>query len=401
MQATKSSNVWLLALAQAFHLSAALTAVSVVSLAGLKLAPSPALATIPNAMLTVGVALSTIPLSFFMKNYSRKSGFFLGAMFGVASFGAGVTAIYTESYILLCIASLLQGVYQASVLYYRFAAAEAVGEVKQKSIAISIVLAGSIVAAVFAPTGAKYLNIMFMPHEFAGAYVFMLLVALMAFLPLSFLKPSLVEEEEDAGIERPLMEVIRQPKTICAMTNTMAAWATMVLMMSATPIAMMHSGFMFEHSSMVIQWHVLGMYAPSLFSGYLISRFGSLKVLFSGIVLLALAFILALEGQAFWNYGTALVFLGAGWNFLFVGATTLLTETHTPAERAKVQGTNEFLGFAVSALAAGTSGAIISIYGWNSMVYLEAVILGITLLVTVWYALSPEHKKSVANMEFE
>ena len=401
MKAIKNSNFWLLSMAQAFHLAAALTAVSVVSLVGLKLAPSPALATIPNAMLTIGVALSTIPLSFFMKSFSRKSGFFLGALFGVASFSTGIAAIYSESYILLCVASLLQGVYQASVLYYRFAAAESVGIERQKSIAISMVLAGSILAAIFAPSGAKYLNLVFLPHEYAGAYVFMLVVALLAFLPLSFLRPSLVEEEEDTGTPRPLLEIIRQPKTICAMTNTMAAWATMVLMMSATPIAMMHSGFMFEHSSMVIQWHVLGMYAPSLFSGYLISRFGSLKVLFSGIFLLALAFLVALEAQGFWNYGVALVLLGAGWNFLFVGSTTLLTETHSPSERAKVQGANEFLGFAISALAAGTSGAIISIYGWNSMLYLEAIILSLTLVVTLWYSTTKAHKQSVANMEFE
>ncbi|MCK5040905.1 MAG: MFS transporter, partial [Sphingomonadales bacterium] len=401
MQAIRTQNVWLLSLAQAFHVAAALTAVSVVSLVGLSLAPSASLATIPSAMLTVGVALSTIPLSYFMKHTSRRKGFLLGAFFGILSFSFGVASIYLESYWMLCLASLLQGVWQASVLYYRFAAAESVGEDRQKSIAISFVLAGSIFAVLLAPSGSHFLNNMFMPFEYAGAFVFMLLMAVVAFVPLSFLKPLGIEEEEDQGVERPLLEIIKQPKTICAMTNTAAAWATMVLMMSATPIAMKHSGHMFEHSSMVIQWHVLGMYVPSLFSGFLISRFGSLKVLFSGAVFLAISFFAAYQGQEFLHFSLALIFLGAGWNFLFVGATTLLTETHTPAERAKVQGANEFMGFTVSALASGFAGAIISIYGWNSLLVLEVVILSIALGVTIWYATTSQHKKAVKNMEFE
>jgi predicted MFS family arabinose efflux permease len=401
MQAIRTKNVWLLSLAQAFHVAAALTAVSVVSLVGLSLAPSPTLATLPNAMLTIGVALSTIPLSYFMKNTSRRRGFLLGAFFGCLSFSLGVASIYLESYWMLCLASLLQGVYQASVLYYRFAAAEAVGADKQKSIAISLVLAGSILAVILAPSGSNFLNHIFMPHEYAGAFVFMLFMALLAFIPLAFLRPLAIEEMDDVGEERSLLEIIKQPKTICAMTNTAAAWAAMVLMMSATPIAMKHSGHMFEHSSMVIQWHVLAMYAPSLFSGYLISRFGSLKILFTGMALLGMSFFSAYQGQEFSHFSFALIFLGAGWNFLFVGATTLLTETHTPAERAKVQGANEFLGFTISALASGFAGAIISIYGWNSLLALEVVILAVALAVTIWYATTKQHKTIVRKMEFE
>lgn len=401
MQAIRTRNVWLLSLAQAFHVAAALTAVSVVSLVGLALAPSPSLATIPNAMLTIGVALSTIPLSYFMKNTTRRKGFMLGAFFGVLSFSVGIGSIYLESYMMLCLASLLQGVYQASVLYYRFGAAESVGEDRQKSIAISLVLAGSIFAVLLAPSGSNFLNHMMMPHQYAGAFLFMLFMALLAFIPLAFLQPLGIEQVEEEGDERPLWEIVKQPKTICAMTNTAVAWATMVLMMSATPIAMKHAGHMFEHSSMVIQWHVLAMYAPSLFSGYLISRFGSLKVLFAGILFLSLSFYSAYQGQGFSHFSFALIFLGAGWNFLFVGATTLLTETHEPSERAKVQGANEFLGFSVSALASGVSGAIISIYGWNTMVGLEVAILAVALSVTIWYATTSQHKSSVRKMEFE
>jgi MFS family permease len=389
----RNRNVWLLSLAQAFHLSAAVTAIAVVSLLGIRFAPEPAMATIPNALLTVGVALSTVPFSFFMKRYSRKSGFLLGSAFGVLSFSLGLYAVYSQSFLFLCTASFLQGIYQASVLYYRFAAAEAVAE-KDKSIAISMVLAGSIFAALLAPTAAREATQYMMPVEFAGAYSFMFLVALLSFIPLSFLKHRNEREDESVeGGERPLAIILRQPKTVCAIAANVAAWSSMVFLMSAVPLAMLHEGFGFEHSSLVIQWHVLGMYVPSLFSGFLIARYGNLRILGAGIASLGAAIVTAFSGFEVINFALTLVFVGMGWNFMYVAGTTLLTEVHNDAERAKVQGMNEFTGFGITAAAAAASGAILEYFGWHGLLFVEIGILVFILLVVLWYAGAVESKR--------
>jgi len=397
--ATRNFNVWLLSLAQGFHVAAAMTAVAVSSLVGAQIAPDASMATLPNAMLTVGVALSTIPLSYFMKRFSRKAGFFLGAFFGLLSFTAGTVAIYAGWFWLLCAASLLQGVYQASVLYYRFAAAESVGEERQRGIAISLVQAGSILAVIAAPAGVKAMNIALLPTEYAGAYVFMFLVALLAFVPLAFLRLPPPIEEGIEGIERPLVHILRQPKTLTALTANIAAWASMVLLMSATPLSMKHSGHGFDVSTGVIQLHVLGMYVPSLFSGFLIARFGVMKILFAGMAFLGLTIWSASLGHGVHHYSAALLALGISWNFLFIGGSTLLTETYHDAERAKVQGINEFTGFTVSALAAGSAGVLLVTFGWQSLLLVNLAILALVFVISLWYVVSERGRQKLSVME--
>ncbi len=379
-------EIGLLAGLQALFSSVAVTMVSVVALVGMALSPNPKWATLPYALVTVGTALSTIPLSFLMKRWSRRTGFILGAVSGVVGAVMATLALQLKSFELLLLAAPFFGIYQASSQYYRFAAAEAVGE-KDRGIAISLVLTGSVFAAVIAPNVARWSNTSWGLDLYMGPYVMIGAIAVLALVVTPFLhKRSAVEDEQIShGDERPLSEILRQPSTITAMFLSLVGWTSMIFIISATPIAMHGHGFGYDDSTIVIQWHMLGMYVPSFFTGFLIRRFGVEGVLMGGVLLLALTLSVGYSGTDFASFATALVLLGVGWNFAYVGSTTLLTETYRPSERAKVQGMNEFITFTSSAIAGFSAGYVHAYLGWQGVMMINGGLVFAGSLVVLWH----------------
>lgn len=339
--------------------------VSVTALVGNMLAEDKSLAALPVALQFIATALATVPASFLMARIGRRNGFLVASLFMIAGAVTGFGAIYWGLFWLYCVACVLIGCSASFAWYYRFAAAEAVPE-SYRSRAISLVLAGGIVAAIFGPTLARFSKDMLAPLTFAGSFVSIVLVQFVVMLVLAFVQtPKLTAVELKGG--RPIGEIARQPKFIIAVIGGIIAYSVMVLLMSVTPLAMEMCGLDFSQATDVIQWHVLGMYVPAFFTGHLIKRFGPLPIMTLGVVANVACVGIAAAGQDFWNFWGALLLVGVGWNFLYTGATTLLTETYTPAERAKTQALNEFLIFIVVGGATFASGSVLHSYGWTAL----------------------------------
>lgn len=390
------ANVFLLMASQACFTATSMTFIAFAGLAGRMIAGDPALATLPVSLTMVVVALSTGPLSVLMQKYSRRRVFILSAFSGI--FGALVAAsgLYFDNFILFCAATLFIGPFQASAQYYRFAAGESVSPTKAPR-AISLVLIGGIFAALLAPFGSGFFIDNLLPYTFVGAFIFTACVGVLALVPLSLLKTpgsnqksspldtaAAVEKEE---IERPLAAIAKQPAFIAAVVNGALGYAMMVFVMTATPIAMVDfCGFSSSTSTKVISAHVIAMFLPSLFTGNLIIRFGVLPVLLAGHMFFAIAFITALSGIQLGNFSMALIALGLGWNFCYVGGTTLLTRAHNSAERGRVQGLNEMLVFGFSAIASLAAGAILRYYGWAIVNQTAFILLVLATTVTILWA---------------
>jgi MFS family permease len=377
-------NAVILAMAQALY-GAAITAVVVTSgLVGAQLAPSASWATLPMSMVIVGTALTTFPISLMMRRTGRRLGFVLCALLGSAGSLIGVYAIFQRSFTLFLLGCLLLGVYQASASYYRFAAADTASpEFKPK--AISWVMTGGIIAALIGTVLVMYSVDLFAPVTFAGTWAVMSLVALAgAALLLAVDIP--LTEKHDAPSGRPLSVIARQPRYIVAALTAMLAYGIMMLVMTATPVAMLGCGFSVKDSSWVIQWHALAMFVPSFFTGSLIARFGAERVSAFGMVLLVGAAASGLMGIQFENFAVGLVLLGLGWNFGFIGGTTLLTDTYEPEERNKAQGLNDFLVFATTAATSLSAGKLLAWFGWSGVNYAVLPMVVLALVMIGWLA---------------
>lgn len=377
-------NAVILAMAQALY-GAAITAVVVTSgLVGAQLAPSASWATLPMSMVIVGTALTTFPISLMMRRTGRRLGFVLCALLGSAGSLIGVYAIFQRSFTLFLLGCLLLGVYQASASYYRFAAADTASpEFKPK--AISWVMTGGIIAALIGTVLVMYSVDLFAPVTFAGTWAVMSLVALAgAALLLAVDIP--LTEKHDAPSGRPLSVIARQPRYIVAALTAMLAYGIMMLVMTATPVAMLGCGFSVKDSSWVIQWHALAMFVPSFFTGSLIARFGAERVSAFGMVLLVGAAASGLMGIHFENFAVGLVLLGLGWNFGFIGGTTLLTDTYEPEERNKAQGLNDFLVFATTAATSLSAGKLLAWFGWSGVNYAVLPMVVLALVMIGWLA---------------
>ena len=363
---TAKKNVGVLAACQALLLTNNSVLITVNALAGYALAPDKALATLPVTAYFVGSAISTLPLSLLMKRYGRRAGFTLGAVFAIVGSLLCAGAVYAGNFWLLCFGVMVLGAYFAAGQYYRFAAADAAPQ-SFKSTAISLVLAGGIVGGFLGPETSKITKDLVTGHAFAGAYFSLIAFAILSILVLRWLDIPPLTESERAAEGRPLAEIARQPAFIVAVLCGMVGYGVMNLLMTATPLAMVGHQHPFGDAAFVIQWHLIGMFAPSFVTGTLIKRYGLLTVMLAGVVLNIICVAIALTGVEVMNFWLALLLLGVGWNFMFVGATTLLTESHTPAERAKVQGVNDaaiFITMIVSSLA---SGVLFSHQGWDTM----------------------------------
>lgn len=388
-------NVFLLSTSQALFFISAVTMITFGGLVGKMLADDKSLATLPVALYVVGSMLSTVPASFIMRRIGRRGGFLIGASAGIISGALAAYAIFEGSFWLFGLSAFIGGIYQAHTQYYRFAATEAApGEYAAR--AISLVLAGGVVSALFGPWIAVSTRDLLAPVPFAGAYATASVISLVAFAVISFLRIPKTEVETESGGGRPLLEIIRQPVFMAASLSAAMSYGLMVLVMTSTPLAMEACGFSIEATGGVIQGHVLAMFVPSFFSGWLIGRLGVLRVLYSGMAMFVIGAVIAVSGIDFANFFITLVLVGVGWNFLFVGGTTLLGEAYRPEEKAKVQGFNELIVSVSSATASFSSGALMNTSGWNFVNYGMVPFLLITFMATVWYGRNLKRAKHAA-----
>ena len=364
--AAAKRTVLLLAVAQALYSSCIITVFSTAGLVGLTIAPSQDLATLPITTFVLGSMFTTIPASLLMQRFGRRPIFAIGAVVSIIGALTAAYAIFHGAFWLFCFATALQGVFQATSNYYRFAAAESAGP-ENKSIAISWVLTGGVVAAVVGTLIASSTANVFAPFDYAGSYIAASVLALLNLGIIAILnlpKPSVAEV---SGPQRSWSELLQQPRLVVAMASAMIAYALMNLMMTAAPVAMKYCGFDQHASSWVIQWHVLAMFVPSFFTGLLIKKYGVMIITSLGMVLLVTAGIAGLSGITFGHFAVALILLGLGWNFGFIGGTTMLTECYRPSERGKVQAANDFGISTLMAIASFSSGKLLANIGWSSV----------------------------------
>lgn len=378
-------SLWLLAICQGLFLTNNVTFIAINGLVGLSMAPLGWMATLPVMGYVVGSALSTGLVAKAQHRLGRKRSFQLGLLVAV---GAALLCAYaglTHNFWLLCTATLVAGYYNANAGLYRFAAAELTTP-NWREKAVSLVMAGGLIGAVLGPNLAQYTRTV-MNVPFAGAYIALAGVALIAMAVLSQIEfPPQPPKSELAG-GRPLGEIMRQPTFIVAAATGALSYGVMNLLMAATPLAMQQCGLPFSDAALVLEWHVIGMFAPGFFTGHLIKRFGALPIMGIGVVLFALCIGVALSGVELQQFLLALALLGVGWNFLFTGSTTLSLSTYTAAEKDRAQGALNFFVFATLAVSSFASGMLVTTQGWALLNWGSIVPVALTAIALVWLKL--------------
>jgi len=387
-------NVALLAACQAMLFANNTTLFTINALTGLALAPHPSLATLPMTCWVLGGALATMPASFHMKRVGRQRGLSLGTAWGVAGALGCAAAVWLQSYWLLCAATLLYGVFNAYGQYYRFAAADTAPP-DYRATAISLVLAGGLVGGVIGPASSR-LTVELLQPKFLAAYIGLIVFVLAATLLLQFIRIPNPTAAERAASGRPLREVAAQPKFIVAVLSAAIGYGVMNFLMTSTPIAMQVCGLSYGDTALVISSHVVGMFAPSFFTGHLIRRFGVLKVMLVGALLNVATIAIALGGISVAHFWWSLVVLGIGWNFLYIGGTTLLTETYRPEERAKAQGAMDQSIFIMMALSSFSSGLTVTSAGWTRVNLLALPLIAVVVAALLWFAFHQRTRRTAA-----
>ena len=356
-------KLWLLALCQGLFLTNNVTFIAINGLVGLGMAPRSWMATLPVMGYVVGGALATGLVARTQQRFGRRMSFQIGLAVAFAAALLCAFAAFGRHFWLLCLATVIAGYYNASAGLYRFAAAELTAPAWREK-AVSVVMAGGLLGAVAGPNLAAATRDLF-PVPFAGAYLALAAVALLAMAVMQFIDfpPSLTRKEAAGG--RPLAEIVRQPLFLVAAASGALGFGVMNLLMAATPIAMQVCSLPFPDIALVLEWHVIGMFAPGFFTGHLIRRFGALPVMGVGLALQAGCIAVALSGVDLHRFLVALFLLGVGWNFLFTGSTTLSLGAYAPEERDRAQGALNFSVFATVALSSLASGVLVTTRGWQ------------------------------------
>lgn len=416
-------NVALLSLCQAIFNTSTGVVLSVSALVGLALAANKSLATLPQALQWEATAAFAIPVAMIMRRFGRKAGFIFGALMGSVGGLLAAIAIFQGSFALYLVAIFFFGAYTISGQSYRFAAADVANE-KWRSIAISLVVGGGVVAAFVGPeiskwthdvaanwlgneafakaveficgpgialaattTGADNASI---PYQFASTFVVLAFIPLLLIAVVSVVKFPQKAEQKFDNSGRSLSEIASQPAFIVAVLCAVIGWGVMVLMMAATPLAMVKEyGFDYEAAALVVQWHMFGMFAPSFFTGWLIGRFGLLNILVAGLVLSASAAVIGLSGHSLTFFLAANICVGTGWNFLFVGSTALLTKVYRPEEKNKSQGLNDALVFQSVAAFSFSAGLLQEAVGWTLVCTVLLPFVAIVFIAVLWLKYSP------------
>ncbi|MEO1397336.1 MAG: MFS transporter [Pseudomonadota bacterium] len=383
-------NALILSAAQALTGAAAPISIALGGLAGsYLLGADKSLATAPVTGYNIGVALAAVPAAMLMARIGRRLGFVTGAVMGMFGMLLASYAIVQGDFWLFCAGMMLNGLSGSFTQQYRFAAADQ-GTADFKPKAISWVLAGGLFAAVIGPQTAIYTRDLFAPVEFAGAYfagTFLLFAGSLVLAFLRFDKPPTKAERKAAHTGRPLTEIMAQPKFMVSVTCAVGAYALMSYVMTGAPLAMQICGFGTDESTNGIMFHVMAMFGPSFFTGNLIARFGKERIVAAGMLILAACAIVGLSGIELAHFYTALILLGIGWNFGFIGATAMLTETYRPEEKAKAQGANDFILFGMVAFASLMSGQTLNAFGWDALNWVVFPVVAICLVSLLWLKL--------------
>ncbi len=390
-------RLFLLALCQGLFLTNNVTFIAINGLVGLSLAPRAWMATLPVMGYVVGGALSTGLVARTQRTLGRQRGFQVGLVVALGSALLCAYAAVSRNFWLLCLATLVAGYYNANAGLYRFAAAELTGpEGREK--AVSWVMAGGLIGAVAGPNlAASTRDALSVP--FAGAYIALAGVALLGLVLMSMLKfPAApapkVGEGPRAG--RPLRAIMAQPVFIVAAATGALGYGVMNLLMAATPLAMQQCGLPFADAAFVLEWHVIGMFAPGFFTGNLIKRFGAPRIMAVGVALNLVCIAIALAGVQLHNFLVALFLLGVGWNFLFTGSTTLSLSAYTPEERDRAQGALNFFVFATLALSSLSSGVLVTTQGWQILNWGSVLPVGVAAVALAWLALKQRQARMAA-----
>jgi predicted MFS family arabinose efflux permease len=391
---TSYRDIFLLACCQALLLVNNSALIAMNGLVGYALAPTKALATLGVTTFVLGSAAAAMPASLWMAKVGRRRGFMTGSLVAVAGTAVCAEALELSSFALFCLGTAIIGVYTAFGLQYRFAAAEvAAPEFKVK--AISLVLAGGIAGGFLGPETSRWGREL-LSTPFLGSFLVMSAFALVALAVQSRVRvPRPAVPLEGGG--RPLGRIAAQPVFAVAALAAALGYGVMNLLMTATPLAMSFCSHPYAAAAFVIEWHVVGMYAPGFFTGSLIQRYGPLKVIVAGAALVAVCIAIAIAGNDVPHFWTALVLLGVGWNLMYTGGTTLLTEAHTPQDKAKTQGLNDFIVFTVMGVSSLASGALVDAAGWERMNALALPFVAAVALAALWLAAHRRRASDVAR----
>lgn len=395
---TQRRNIALLAFAQALFMSVQSMGIATTPLAAYTLldADHKWMATVPVFLVHVGLMSCTVPASLIMAMIGRRLGFTLGAVAGLGSGLVGCVAIYLASFPLLCVAAFLQGTQAAFFWYFRLAAADSATP-DMRARAISLVMAGGVLAGFLGPQTAKW-TADALAVTFAGVYLSAAMFSLAVMALVQFIRIPMLTAAERAEPGRPLREIAGQPAYRVALASSVLGYAVMTLTMSATPLAMLACGFGFTDSATVIQAHVVAMFLPSFFTGSLIARFGVLRIIAAGGAIMLGCAMVNLAGVGFGNFLIANILVGLGWNFTYVGGSTLLTQTYTPSERAKVQASHDFTVYAATATAAALSGVLAAKAGWTVINVAAVPLMLVIVCAAVWLLL---HQRAAATQAAE
>ncbi|MCH8159068.1 MAG: MFS transporter [Proteobacteria bacterium] len=381
-------NLFILVFCQLISASASIVMVLLGGIIGSTLTANKALATLPLSMMVVAVAATTIPATILMRKIGRRKGFALSSISAALAVLFAIYALAQASFWMFIVATMMFGINMAFTQQYRYAAAESVAP-KYVPRAVSFVLIGSIGGAFLGPELATRGQFWIASIPFAGTMIALcVLFCIQALLLLSMRAAQDHEEDDELAAQRPLAEIARQPLFIVAVLGGVVGFGLMTLVMTATPLSMnINDGYSLEQTAGVIRAHVLGMYVPSLFVGFLIEKVGVSRVMVVGAIGLLGTSIVGLQGHTFMHYWWALVLLGIGWNFLYVGGTTLLTYTYSTAEKFRAQATNEFLVFGMSAIASLLAGTVLHYFGWATL-----MLIPIPVLIVIFVALAVVRK---------
>ncbi len=374
-------NVLVLAFAGALGGANSVVLFSIAAIVGSGLAPKASLATLPVSIYVVGLASAALPLGYMVARFGRRTTYMIATLAGATAGLINAAAIILASFELFCIGAFFVGFYASAVQSYRFAAADTASEAFRPK-AISYVLAGGLVAGIVGPQLVVYTKSLYMPYLFAATCLAQAAVAVIACLAVSLLQvppPSRIA----GGEVRPLSEIIRQPRLIIAIVCGVASYTLMNFIMTAAPLAMIGCDHTVDDAAHGIQWHVIAMFGPSFFTGSLIVRFGVERIIATGLAITMASGLVALSGTTVAHFWIALILLGLGWNFAYIGASTMVTECHRPSERAKVQSLNDFSVYSFMALGSFGSGAILAAWGWASVNMMIFPISAVALLALV------------------
>lgn len=367
-----------MSISQALGMSGASIVILLGGMIGADLAPTPALATLPISLMVVGVALFAIPAALLMRKFGRRAGFVGSSILAAGGASLAALAVYQGSYFLFCLSTVIIGANGAFAQQYRFAAIESV-EPRRAGRAISFVLVGGMAAGYLGPEIATRTKDLAPFTEYAGPFFILALLYVVVAVLLSFLKDVVPHDEPSAGSESSFKQIVFRPVYLAALLSGVVAFGVMSFIMTATPLHLhLAHHYDLRQTASIIQSHIIAMYLPSLFTGFLLEKFGVRKVMMGGVFCMLGSVAFSLAGSDLVNFWVALVLLGVGWNFLFIGSTVLLTRSYHPSERFRAQATNDFTIFGVQAFTSLSAGTVLFYANWQ---VLQLTVLPFLLLV--------------------